>query len=204
MKHGHHEGYTMTDYNEPKEPELDYIERETLYGQCQQFREACIDLGGQIAKILRFREFCVRVERFLRSFKKLTDGCESGQLACTYHVDNVSHHILSRYMGEVNASPMTLCGLQFQRGQLLLVSANITTPLFGEKRVELVFRVHSGKWSTRPKVMVPRWRGGYKFAEVKGSPILNHVDMQGLITYLQILQEQAKIPTINQQLKTGD
>ncbi len=46
-----------------------FLERETLYGQCGQFREAVIELAGLVAKKLRLLEICGWLERLLKKLQ---------------------------------------------------------------------------------------------------------------------------------------
>lgn len=182
--------------------ELQHIRNHTFRGQCTQFREAVIELCWLISKKLRLQEICTWLERFLRRFKKKHDGCECGELVSTYWVDEVDVYTLARYMQGINAAPMTFGDITFQRGQLLLTGVNVEHPPSGKKKVDLTFQVHSGKWTTAPKVMVRRWWGGYKFMEIECAPILSHVAMQALINYLQALQRRANNPS--ESVKSAD
>ena len=47
-----------------------YDLQDTLLSQCRQLREACIDLGGQVVKMLRLREICDWLNRSLKNLQK--------------------------------------------------------------------------------------------------------------------------------------
>ncbi len=180
MEHGQHKGYTMS-YDDDE-----YLRKNTLHGQCKQFREACIELVSYIAKMLRLYEVCDWLERFLRRFKKRQGGCECGVLSCRYVVDEVSRNYLLEFNGKVNAEEMTFGSLTFDRGQLLLTKITVEQPPDARWEVVLTFKIHTDKWTTHPKVMVPRWSAwrGYKIVQIKGPATLEYTPMQELIDYL--------------------
>lgn len=182
----------------------EYLRRNTYHGQCMQFREACIDLFWQVAKMLRLREICDWLERVLRRFKKRDGDCECGVLSSRYLVEEVSHPFLLEFMGKINAEEMKIGSLTFARGQLLLFHSTVDQPpddswVVVPTEVVLTFKIHSDKWTASPKVLVPRWWGGYKFAFPKDSPMLEHIQMTDLTEYLAKLHKKN-----NESVKSAD
>ncbi len=114
-------------------------------------------------------------------------GCEYGQLVGRFEVDEMDYDFLLAFMQKINADEMVVDGFTFQRGQLLLVNVTVERPPVGKVTVVLTFNVHSGKWTSAPKMMVPRWPAwrGYKFKKVKGAAMLEHVRMFDLIEVLE-------------------
>ncbi len=166
--------------------EQELADNKTLHAQLYHLHEAWVALGHELIKKLRLTEICAWVNNFLRGLKGSAAGQPYGDLASRYMVDDINYYVLLRFMQKINAEEMEFSGVSFQRGQLLLVNISTRKPPEGKIEVVLTFKVHSGKWTTAPKVMIPRrprWRG-YKFAELSGRPMLEHVKMQELIDYL--------------------